>query len=147
MSGDHDTLVTFTAAEHGSADHILVVAQHDAAVILVRSRCRDRWELPGGELEPGDDAAARAATELREETGQRAAGLRACGTAIIRDAESGATRCGRVFACRVDDLAPFRANGETLGIALWRGEPCEDIDRAALAIIERCGVVAASSLL
>jgi hypothetical protein len=43
-----------------------------------------------------------------------------------------------VFVCDVTELAPFRANGETSGIAQWREGATWEIDGAALAILRCC---------
>jgi 8-oxo-dGTP pyrophosphatase MutT (NUDIX family) len=80
----HDRLVGFEAGT-GAGDHVLVLARHDGGVILVRNRARDRWELPGGMLEPADNPAQRALAELREEAGQVGSGARRCGVAIVED--------------------------------------------------------------
>jgi 8-oxo-dGTP pyrophosphatase MutT (NUDIX family) len=134
----HDELVDLHRPEGGAPDHVLVIAVHDRATILVRNRARERWELPGGLLEPGDDPGTRAAIEFFEETGQRGSDIRPCAMASIRDALTGRIRQGQVFVCTVRALAPFRANPETLGIALWRDERSDEIDRAAMSIIEGC---------
>jgi ADP-ribose pyrophosphatase YjhB (NUDIX family) len=46
-----------------------VVVRDDGAVLLHRRRDVPIWDLPGGALEAGEEAAAAAARETREETG------------------------------------------------------------------------------
>ena len=47
----------------------LVALWHDGKVLLVRSSYRRRWDLPGGGVRRGEDPAAAALRELKEEVG------------------------------------------------------------------------------
>ncbi|PSQ45232.1 hypothetical protein BRD17_01910 [Halobacteriales archaeon SW_7_68_16] len=64
----------YDGADHFGGGGIALVRDADAldAVLLVRDADRpDRWELPGGGREPGEDVRAAAIRECREETGYR----------------------------------------------------------------------------
>lgn len=52
--------------------HVSCLIESDGRLLLVREgkpECRGKWNLPGGHLEPGEELAAGAAREVREETG------------------------------------------------------------------------------
>ena len=91
---------------------------------------RGRWELPGGNLEPGVGARAGAMRELREESGQEVDALELRAMARLRR-RNGREHDALVFACELPALAPFRRNGETASVMCWRGETAADVDPAA----------------
>ena len=137
-NGRYDKLLDLRAQSVDEPDHVLIIAEHREAIILVRNRRRGRWELPGGLLEPGEDALTRACIEFFEETGQRPTNMRRCAMATIQDGLTRRATLGAVYVCTVLKLQPFRHNIETAGIRLWRGEDAEGIDRAAIDVIRRC---------
>ena len=51
---------------HYTAAGVVLAA---GSVLLVRHRSHGRWMQPGGSIEPGEDPAAAAVREIREETG------------------------------------------------------------------------------
>lgn len=58
---------------------VAVLNERDEVLMIRRHRFvidRDVWELPGGYVVPGEDAAVTAAREVEEETGWRPGGLR-----------------------------------------------------------------------
>ncbi|GAB3579335.1 NUDIX hydrolase [Amycolatopsis endophytica] len=65
----------------------LVVVEVDERVLLVFDRRRERWELPGGMIEPGETPHRAAVRELAEETGIVVSGLRFAAVAgfVLRD--------------------------------------------------------------
>ena len=123
------------AREITDADCVLVVAQHNDAVILVRNEARSLWELPGGVIDPGEGPRECARRELREESGQHAGPLELRGFVTLRCTADLREHAGYVFWCRIDDVRPFGENGETSSLRLWDGAPAGDIDDAAGTIV------------
>lgn len=69
--------------EHGGSFAILATPAAGRIVLVRQYRHavgRVLWELPAGTAEPGEDPAAGAARELREETGYRAGRVQALGS-------------------------------------------------------------------
>lgn len=60
-------------ATAGNLTHARVVARHDERILLVFDRRTQRWQLPGGAIEPGETARVCAARELREESSHECA--------------------------------------------------------------------------
>ncbi|MFJ8472238.1 NUDIX domain-containing protein [Kitasatospora sp. NPDC094011] len=54
----------------------VLLTDRDGKVLLLQAGYRDHWQLPGGEMEPGEGPAECAARELREETGLSVGELR-----------------------------------------------------------------------
>ena len=55
-------------AELSNLTNARLVARHDDRILLVFDRRTQRWQLPGGAIEPGETARACAARELHEES-------------------------------------------------------------------------------
>ncbi|HYV44099.1 MAG TPA: NUDIX hydrolase [Myxococcaceae bacterium] len=85
-----------------SVDWVNVIPVTDASqVVLIRQFRFGTWsntlEIPGGMLEPGEDAAAAAARELEEETGYRAREMKPLGWVHPNPAVQG-NRCHSFLA-------------------------------------------------
>ncbi len=113
-----------------------VVALHAGGALLVHHRRRGSWETPGGRLEPGEMPRQCALRELREETGQPAAGLEFEAVLEFRGPPRGGTFYGALFSARLAELVPFAANDEIDRICLWDGRAdigyMDEIDRVVV---------------
>ena len=94
----------------------LMIARTAAGVLLVHSRVRQVWELPGGLIDPRETPRAAAVRELHEESGCTAQDTRWLG---IVEVEHGVRQFGAVLACRVDAVPPVFSNGETVALGYW----------------------------
>ena len=55
--------------------HSLIVARHRGKTLLVHDRYKNRWEVPGGRIEPGETPRECILREMKEETGQTPASI------------------------------------------------------------------------
>ena len=120
-------------AEVATPTFAVVLARASDGVVLVFSRYRRVWELPGGLIDAGESARGAAARELTEEAGCAAVNLAWLG---IVEVDDGATHFGAVFACEVHDVPPAFQNEETVEIGRWRRDarprPLGESDAALL---------------
>ena len=130
--------------------HAVVVARRDAAHLLVFSRKRQWWELPGGAIERGETARQCAVRELQEESGV-ACGVespRFVGTLKIlvrarRSRPEPRVEHGALFTLVYEGPLgePFAANEEIAKVCWWNGVddigPIGAIDQALMALAGR----------
>ena len=84
----------------------VILARSGGKWVLCKHRERSTLEVPGGHREPGEDIAAAARRELREETGAAAFTLRpVCIYAVVRDGEPGES-CGMLYAAEITAFDP-----------------------------------------
>lgn len=112
-------------AGRGNLTHARLVARHDDKVLLVFDRRTQRWQLPGGAIEPGETARACAARELREESSNECDPgaqrflfgfeLFLYGTRFDPDPRS---ELGALFEVPIHHLASFIPT-EEIGATLW----------------------------
>lgn len=104
-----------------------LVARHDDKVLLVFDRRTQRWQLPGGAIEPGETARACAVRELREESSNECepAALRFLFSFELflygtRFDQHPRTEVGALFEVPIHHLASFIPT-EEIGATLWWG--------------------------
>jgi 8-oxo-dGTP diphosphatase len=94
-----------------------MLAHESEGVVLVYSRHRKVWELPGGLVDAGETPRQAAERELVEESGCQARKTRWLG---IMEVSDGNPYFGAVFRCEVDAVPAHFENEETGGITIWR---------------------------
>lgn len=115
----------------------VIIARSPAGVVLVSSRYRKVWELPGGLIDPGETARQAAERELTEEAGCTAANTRWLGVVEVND---GAAHFGAVFDCQTADVPADFANAETVAIGSWRRDLSPNpLGHSDAALLERFG--------
>jgi 8-oxo-dGTP diphosphatase len=115
----------------------VMIARSRDGVVLVFSRFRKVWELPGGLIDPGESPRQSAERELAEEAACVASGSEWLGIVEVND---GRAHFGGVFRCAVDQVPAHFENAETGGIALWRRDKApEPMGHSDAALLERFG--------
>lgn len=107
-----------------AAAYAMVALWHEERLLLVRTRDRSWWELPGGGVEPGETAREAAVRELREETCEEIAPdeLRLVGFATTALGPSRRVLIGALFTATAASPAEFTPNEEISEICWWDGE-------------------------
>jgi 8-oxo-dGTP pyrophosphatase MutT (NUDIX family) len=115
----------------------VMLARASDGVVLVLSRVRKVWELPGGLIDPGESAREAAARELKEEAGCTADNVTWLGLVEVDD---GATHFGAVFACDVKDVPANFENQETVALGRWRrGDRPRPLGESDAGLLNRFG--------
>lgn len=113
--------------------HALVLARHAGKTLLVFNRYRQEWELPGGIIDPGENAGEAALRELMEESNQTLPTLRFVGLMRLRLKPDDRLEFGALYQGEVSEPRPFQANQEIEGVCWWDGgelaQPIAGIDR------------------
>ncbi len=121
------------AASH-SLSYAVMMAHSGKGVVLVLSRFRKVWELPGGAIDPGESPRDAGIRELLEESGCVARETRWLG---IVEVDDGRPHFGALLYCEVDHVPEDFSNSETVAIDYWSavapptplGEPDEAVLR------------------
>jgi len=113
---EHDT------RQLAGLSYAVMMARSARGVLLVHSRIRQVWELPGGAIDPGESPRQTAIRELVEESGCVARDTRWLGVLEVND---GRSRFGAVLYCELDDVPQEFSNAETIALGYWneRGSP------------------------
>jgi len=113
--------------------YAVMMARTRKGMLLVLSRHRQVWELPGGLIDPGETPRQAAIRELAEESGCEAREVRWLGVLEVND---GSPHFGALLYCEVGAVAEDFSNAETVAIGYWRRDaapaPLGHPDDAAL---------------
>ena len=117
--------------------YAVMMASSRKGVLLVLSRIRQVWELPGGRIDDGETPRQAAIRELIEESGCIASNVRWLGVVEVND---GRAHFGALLSCDVDAVAEDFSNAETAGIDFWSagGAPAP-LGHADQAVLRRFG--------
>jgi 8-oxo-dGTP diphosphatase len=126
--------------------HARVVARYEGKVLLVFEREKQRWELAGGAMNPGESARDCAARELREESSNdcRPEQLRFVGVFELllgpsRFRPEPHTEYGALYEIELERVAAFIPNDEIGATLWWDGAPLShDLDEIDRKLAEIC---------
>jgi 8-oxo-dGTP diphosphatase len=104
----------------------IIVAKHDARILLLYTTERENWEAPGGGIEAGETPSECAVRELFEETGQLAETLTFKGIFKICLQPNRKVEYGALYTALLDEMKPFMPNDEAERIMLWKPEDALD---------------------
>jgi 8-oxo-dGTP diphosphatase len=115
--------------------YAVMMARAPKGVVLVNSRFRQVWELPGGAIDPGETPRVAAIRELVEESGCVARDTRWLGVVEVND---GRAHFGALLYCEVDQVPEDFANAETVAIGYWeRAAPLSPLGHPDEAVLRR----------
>lgn len=100
----------------GRVEIVQAAVVRDGSLLLARRGDLRGWELPGGNLEPGETDEQALSREVREETGL---GVAVEGPVGVYRRTGFLPHCARVYRCRVVG-GTLRPSDETPGVAWWR---------------------------
>ena len=101
--------------------HSLIVLRYEGKTLLVHDIYKNRWEVPGGKIEPGETPHICILRELKEETGQTPTNIQLEGVMQVYTKEKNQVVYGALYSGNQDVMRPFIANSETSKIIYWDG--------------------------
>ncbi|GEM47549.1 NUDIX domain-containing protein [Deinococcus cellulosilyticus] len=108
--------------------HALVVGKSAEGFLLMFNIWKQKWEVPGGYIDPGETPRQAAGRELLEETSQQAE-LHFAGIMKFQLQPDGRIEHGALFLADIQQLKPFTPNEEASKIHFWdRLEDIGDVD-------------------
>ena len=123
--------------------HALVLARKNDRILFVFNRFHQKWELPGGVIDPGESPGECALRELMEESNQTLQDIEFKGLMKLElmnkpeSEESSRLEFGALYMGSIEKDRQFKDNHEVEAIAWWDGKeaigPISGID-AWLAI-------------
>jgi 8-oxo-dGTP pyrophosphatase MutT (NUDIX family) len=113
----------------------LVVGRHEGCTLVVFSRCRRQWELPGGMIAGGETPEGAAVREFVEETGQDTPVVTYRGLAMFRLRPDDRLEYAAVYGASLNGRTPFEPNDEVDRICWWDGS---DIPNLAVLDTKIC---------
>jgi 8-oxo-dGTP diphosphatase len=143
-----DVLLTFTPIKREELldttkftpfTHSLIVLRYKGNKLLVHDRYKNRWEIPGGKIEPGETPRMCILRELKEETGQIATNIQLEGVMQVYTKEKNQVVYGALYSGNQDVVMPFIENVETSKIIYWDSSSdigyIDEIDRKLTELV------------
>ena len=96
--------------------YVIIVARYKNKWVFCRQHGRDTWELPGGHIEPGEDADCAARRELIEETGAVEFDIRAVCDISVSD-ETHGINYSKLYYADIKKLGVLSHEIEELSLA------------------------------
>lgn len=128
----------FNALKH-PLTHSVMATRYQNKYLLVCNRHKNKWELPGGYIDPGETPRECAIRELREESCQIAANITLIGLMKFSFQPDGRKEYGALYRGEILDVKPFTPNPECKEIILWDLESdIGYIDEIDKKLIELC---------
>lgn len=109
LRGYHDLPISFSC----------VIAKYRNKALFVYNPWREEWELPAGNINPGETPHDAAIRELAEETGQKVSALNYKGLCLLGLHPNNALELGAIYQCDLEQVEPFEANDETTKMMFW----------------------------
>ena len=106
------------ALQYQPLTHALVVGKAAEGYLLMFNTWKQKWEVPGGLIDPGETPRHAAARELMEETSQQAE-LHFAGIMKFQLKPDDRIEYGALYLANIEQVQPFIANEEASKIHFW----------------------------
>lgn len=119
IQGEEASLINDTALK--PLTHSLILVRFDSKTLLVYSRFKAEWELPGGMIDAGEGPGEAALRELMEESNQTLPEMAFRGLMKLELVPDHHMEFGALYSGHVAIQRPFKENSESSGIIWWDG--------------------------
>lgn len=87
--------------------YVIIVSRHRGKWVFCRQKGRGTWEIPGGHIEPGEEADDAARRELCEETGAAEYTIRLVDDVAVKHGNDDEFRFSRLYYAEIEELGPL----------------------------------------